>query len=221
MSWAGKTYHSGRRSCSIDNSIHSFQHQDMIRLPEQTHTRQYWEWRIHRACWSMLYSAERSWSTASFRYRCLQKQDLGRLTVQVDPAPENAGTHVAGSQWAGVISHYREWEIISKAHISLWWLGGIEARGFSSRAKMKQSWWSEIDYLRSSHTHPAPLPGIQKGYQSDYSIRQTRQLTAISCSTYLVPVLWTTVLSHCSYSEARRGKNGETHYAERMKTFEN
>lgn len=75
MSWAGKTYHNGRRSCSIDNSIHLFQHQDMLRRPEQTHTHRYWERRIRMAYWSMLYSAARSWSTASFRYRCLEKQD--------------------------------------------------------------------------------------------------------------------------------------------------
>lgn len=221
MSSAGKTYHSGRRSCSIDNSNHLYQHQDMSRRPEQTHTRRYWEWRIHRACWSMLYSAERSWSTASFRYRCLQKQDLGRQTVQVDPDPENAGTHVAGSQWAGVTSHCREWDIISQGHISLWCLEGIEVRGFSSRAKMKQRWWCESDYVRGSPTHPAPLPRIQKGYRSDCSLRQTRLLTAISGSAYLIPILWTTVLSHCSYSEARCGKNRETHYAERTKVFEN
>lgn len=51
-------------------------------------------------------------------------------------------------------------------------------------------------------------------------IRRTLLLTAIPSSTYLIPVLWTTVLSHYSYSEAGRGKNGETHYAERKKKIE-
>ena len=48
-------------------------------------------------------------------------------------------------------------------------------------------------------------------------IRRTRVLTAFPSSTYLIAVLWTTVLSHCSYSEAGCRKNGETHYAERKK----
>lgn len=56
--------------------------------------------------------------------------------------------------------------------------------------------------------------------KGDCKIRGTRLLTAIPSSTFLIPVLWTTVLSHCSYSEAGRCKNGETHYAERKKKIE-
>lgn len=167
----------------------------------------------------MLCSAERSWSTASFRIWCLQKQDFGWQTVHVDPAPENAGTHEAGLQWAGVTSHCREWEIISQAQFPFDAWGRVvflQGRSWSKYGDVKLIMFKAVipirlRYLESRRDISSP--------KSDGGIPWTRLLTAFPSSTYLIPVLWTTVLSHCSYSDAGRGKNRETHYAERWKNF--
>lgn len=99
------------------------------------------------------------------------------------------------------------------------WMLGIKAPRVFPRATDVKGVMSEavipiqLRYLESK--------GISVLPKRDYRICRARLLTAIPSSTYLIPVLWTTVLSHCSYSEAGRGKIGETHCVERRKNFEN